>query len=88
MAASDKSRLYRNPNETYQANIIVCAVLTWVIGAGFVGVRFYTRCRLLHNGLGAEDWTILAALVFAGATCAGMIERPYTFSSVVLLTVY
>ncbi|KAK1760163.1 hypothetical protein QBC47DRAFT_448749 [Echria macrotheca] len=67
--------LSRNPGESHQVDIIVCAVLTWVIGAVFVGLRFYTRCRLLRNVLGAEDWTILVSLVFAGATCAGMIEQ-------------
>ncbi|KAK0652592.1 hypothetical protein B0T16DRAFT_322483 [Cercophora newfieldiana] len=69
--------LVRNPAESYQTNIIVCAVLTWIIGVVFVALRFYTRKRLLRNVLGAEDWTILVALVFAGATCAGMIEPVY-----------
>jgi len=67
--------LVRNPSESYQADIIACAAITWVISAVFVGMRFYTRTTLLRNVLGAEDWTILVALVFAGATCAGMIER-------------
>jgi hypothetical protein len=71
------SQLVSNPAESYQTDIIVCAVLTWIIGVIFVGLRFYTRTRLLRNVLGAEDWTILIALVFAGATCAGMIERWY-----------
>ncbi|KAK4446619.1 hypothetical protein QBC34DRAFT_271425, partial [Podospora aff. communis PSN243] len=69
------SHLVSNPAESYQTDIIVCAVLTWIIGVIFVGLRFYTRTRLLRNVLGAEDWTILIALVFAGATCAGMIEQ-------------
>ncbi|KAK5656712.1 hypothetical protein OQA88_4259 [Cercophora sp. LCS_1] len=67
--------LVTNPSETYQVNIIVCAALTWIIGAVFVGLRFYTRRRLLRSVLVAEDWTIFIALIFAGATCAGMIEQ-------------
>ncbi|KAK4679760.1 hypothetical protein QC764_206975 [Podospora pseudoanserina] len=67
--------LTSNPDESYQVNIIACAVITWVIGATFVGLRFYTRGIILHNILGAEDWLILLALVFAAATCAGLIEQ-------------
>ncbi|KAK0666441.1 hypothetical protein QBC41DRAFT_230510 [Cercophora samala] len=69
--------LTSNPDESYQTNIIACAVVTWIIGATFVGLRFYTRGILLHNILGAEDWLILLALVFAAATCAGLIEPAY-----------
>ncbi|KAK0739394.1 hypothetical protein B0T21DRAFT_436214 [Apiosordaria backusii] len=68
-------KLTSNPDESYQANIIACAAITWIIGATFVGLRFYTRGILLQNVLGAEDWFILLALVFAAATCAGMIEH-------------
>ncbi|KAK4201993.1 hypothetical protein QBC40DRAFT_252502 [Triangularia verruculosa] len=67
--------LTSNPDESYRTNIIACAVITWIIGAVFVGLRFYTRGMLLQNVLGAEDWFILLALVFAAATCAGMIEQ-------------
>ncbi|KAK0727766.1 hypothetical protein B0T26DRAFT_766369 [Lasiosphaeria miniovina] len=69
--------LVSNPAESYQANIIACAAITWAIGAIFVALRFYTRGRILHNVLGAEDWFILVALVFSGATSAGMIEPVY-----------
>ena len=69
--------LVSNPRETYQVNIIVCAAITWGIGASFVGLRFYTRGYLLQNVLGTEDWFILGALVFSGATSAGMIERKW-----------
>ncbi|KAK4176027.1 hypothetical protein QBC36DRAFT_387776 [Triangularia setosa] len=69
------TKLISNPDESYQANIIACAAITWIIGATFVGLRFYTRKVLLQNVLGAEDWFILLALVFAAATCAGMIEQ-------------
>lgn len=68
-------KLVSDPSKSYQANIIACAIITWAIGAIFVALRFYTRGCLLHNVLGAEDWLILVALIFSGATCAGMIER-------------
>ena len=72
--------LISNPGESYQANIIACAVVTWILGATFVALRFYTRGRLLQNVLGAEDWFILVALAFSGATCAGMVERQFVLS--------
>lgn len=68
-------RPFSNPSETLQANIIACSVVTWVIAAVFVGLRFYARGRLLGNVIATEDWLILVALVFSGATSAGMIER-------------
>ncbi|KAK3377577.1 hypothetical protein B0H63DRAFT_435777 [Podospora didyma] len=74
MSAPGVPTLISNPRESYQVNIIACASITWFLGATFVALRFYTRGRLLHN-LGAEDWFILVALVFSGATCAGMIEQ-------------
>jgi hypothetical protein len=61
-------------NVSYQANVVACAVLTWVGAAVFVGARFYTRRVLLHV-LGWEDWAILLSLVFAAICSAGMIER-------------
>lgn len=66
--------LVSNPGETYQPEIIACAVVTWVIAAVFVALRFYTRGYLLHNAIGVEDWLIVVALVFSAATCAAMIE--------------
>ncbi|KAM7216432.1 hypothetical protein V8F06_008145 [Rhypophila decipiens] len=67
--------LISNPDQSRQIDIIVCAAITWAIGASFVALRFYTRGYLLHNVLGMEDWFILVALVFSGATSAGMIEQ-------------
>lgn len=69
------SQLVSNPKESRQIDIIVCAAITWSIGAIFVSLRFYTRGYILQNVLGMEDWFILVALVFSGATSAGMIER-------------
>ncbi len=67
--------LISNPSESHQTDIIVSAVVCWVIGAGFVGLRFYARGVLLHNAIGVEDWLIVVALVFSAATSAGAIER-------------
>ncbi|KAK3325949.1 hypothetical protein B0H66DRAFT_580695 [Apodospora peruviana] len=77
MSTPGRPHLISNPSESYQVNIIVCAALTWVVGAVFVALRFYTRGYLLQNVLGTEDWFILVALVFSGATSAGMIEPIY-----------
>lgn len=74
--------LISNPSETLQANIIASAVITWLIGAVFVGLRFYARGRLLDNVIGVEDWLMVVALVFSGATSAGFIERELLCSDV------
>lgn len=57
-----------------QADIVACAVITWLIALGFVVVRFYTRGRL-NNVLGASDWCIIPALVFAAGVMASSLER-------------
>jgi hypothetical protein len=64
-----------DPSDNHQADIISSAVITWLIGAIFVGLRFYARGWLLKNALGVEDWLIAVALVFSAATSAGKIER-------------
>ncbi|OIW30360.1 hypothetical protein CONLIGDRAFT_366305 [Coniochaeta ligniaria NRRL 30616] len=66
--------LISNPDDNYQANIIVCAVLTCIIAALFVGLRFYTR-RFLVRILGWEDWVILVSLFFSLLNSAGAIEQ-------------
>ncbi|KAH8908344.1 hypothetical protein BR93DRAFT_944032 [Coniochaeta sp. PMI_546] len=66
--------LISNPHDNYQANIIVCAALTWIVAASFVGLRFYTR-RWLVRILGWEDWVILASLFFSALNSAGTIEQ-------------
>jgi hypothetical protein len=63
-----------NPDDNYQANIIVCAVLTWIIAAAFVALRFFTR-RWLVRILGWEDWAILASLFFSALNSAGTVEQ-------------
>jgi hypothetical protein len=69
--------LISNPSQTFQADIIACAVITWVISAIFVALRFYARGCLLGNVIGVEDWLMVVALVFSGATSAGFIERSF-----------
>ncbi|KAK0636409.1 hypothetical protein B0T17DRAFT_482492 [Bombardia bombarda] len=75
MTAFEMPPLISNPNESYQVNIIACASITWLIAAIFVVMRFYTRGYLLKNVLGTEDWLILLAIGFSGATSAGLIEQ-------------
>nr|CDP22942.1 Putative protein of unknown function [Podospora anserina S mat+] len=57
-----------------QADIVACAVITWLIALGFVVVRFYTRGKL-NNVLGASDWCIIPALVFAAGVMASSLEQ-------------
>lgn len=52
------------PERSYSVDIIVCSVITSVIGTAFVGLRFYTRA-VLRRVLGLEDWLILIAQVRA-----------------------
>ena len=49
-----------------QPDIIACAVITFLIAATFVVLRFYTR-GWVNRVLGASDWCILPALV--GDSC-------------------
>lgn len=51
-----------NPGRRLQADIVVCAVITFLIASTFVALRFYTRGYVNHV-LGASDWCILPALV-------------------------
>ncbi|KAK3901213.1 hypothetical protein C8A05DRAFT_35109 [Staphylotrichum tortipilum] len=67
--------LVSRPEESHQAGLIAASAVTWAIGAFFVALRFYARGCLLRNAIGVEDWLIIVALVFSGATCAGMIEQ-------------
>ncbi|KAK3938455.1 hypothetical protein QBC46DRAFT_390162 [Diplogelasinospora grovesii] len=62
------------PHDSLQANIIASSVVCFVISAVFVALRFYTRGKIIRV-LGPTDWCILAALIFAAATTAGVIEQ-------------
>ncbi|PKS10096.1 hypothetical protein jhhlp_001846 [Lomentospora prolificans] len=53
------------PERSYSVDIIVCSIITAVIGSIFVGLRFYARGVLMHV-LGLEDWLILIAQAVLG----------------------
>jgi hypothetical protein len=50
-----------NPGRSLQVDIAVCTVITFLIGLGFVIIRFYTRW--VNRVLCHSDWCILLALV-------------------------
>ncbi|KAK4202968.1 hypothetical protein QBC40DRAFT_195205 [Triangularia verruculosa] len=62
------------PHDSLVVNIIASASICWFIAALFVALRFYTR-GVLIKVIGGSDWSILVALIFAGATCGGVIEQ-------------
>ncbi|KAK4173306.1 hypothetical protein QBC36DRAFT_59647 [Triangularia setosa] len=62
------------PHDSLVVNIIVSASICWFIAALFVALRLYTR-GVLIKVIGGSDWSILVALIFAGATCGGVIEQ-------------
>lgn len=70
-ATVDVSKL---PHDNIQPNIIACAVVTWVIAAVFVALRFYTR-GLIIRVLGWTDWCIFLALVCSAGVTASSIEQ-------------
>ncbi|KAK0669072.1 hypothetical protein QBC41DRAFT_112500 [Cercophora samala] len=61
-------------HDSLVVNIIASASICWFIAALFVALRFYTR-GVLIKVIGGSDWSILVALIFAGATCGGVIEQ-------------
>ncbi|GJC87770.1 hypothetical protein ColLi_10608 [Colletotrichum liriopes] len=56
------------------ASVVPIAVISAAVATAFVCMRFYTRARILRC-VEWEDWTILASLVFATGTSAGMIAQ-------------
>ncbi|KAH6853178.1 hypothetical protein B0I37DRAFT_317173 [Chaetomium sp. MPI-CAGE-AT-0009] len=62
------------PHDSLKLNIIISSTICWFIAAFFVGLRFYTRGVIIRV-LGPSDWSVLLALIFAGATCGGVIEQ-------------
>ncbi|KAK3986059.1 hypothetical protein QBC44DRAFT_352606 [Cladorrhinum sp. PSN332] len=62
------------PHDSLKINIIVSAAVCWFIALFFVIIRFYTRGVVIRV-LGGSDWSILVALIFAGATCGAVIEQ-------------
>jgi hypothetical protein len=69
-----------NPGRSLQADIVVCAVLTFLIASAFVALRFYTR-GYVNRVLGASDWCILPALVGTFATVSFKGPARLTFPS-------
>ncbi|KAL2154551.1 hypothetical protein VTH82DRAFT_3227 [Thermothelomyces myriococcoides] len=63
-----------NAGRSLQPDIIACSVITFVIAATFVVLRFYTR-GWLNNVLGPSDWCILPALLCAAGVTASALER-------------
>ncbi|KAK4129796.1 hypothetical protein N657DRAFT_653079 [Parathielavia appendiculata] len=62
------------PHDSLKNNIIISSAVCWAIAAFFVGLRLYTRGRIIRV-FGASDWSILLALIFAGVTCGEVIEQ-------------
>jgi hypothetical protein len=54
--------------------IVACAVITVTAAAGFVALRFHTRWKIVKM-VGAEDWFILASLLFSIGTSIGLCIR-------------
>lgn len=51
------------------SSVIAAAVVVFAITAAVVALRFYTRVKIVRV-LGAEDWTILVALIFSAGVSA------------------
>ncbi|KAK3372287.1 hypothetical protein B0H63DRAFT_527138 [Podospora didyma] len=49
-------------------NIVTATWISWVLALFSVGLRFYTRTRLMHV-LGASDWVLAGSLVAALGLC-------------------
>ncbi|KAH6633884.1 hypothetical protein B0J18DRAFT_470636 [Chaetomium sp. MPI-SDFR-AT-0129] len=62
------------PHDSLKVNIIVSTTICWFIAAFFVALRVYTRGFILRV-FGPSDWSILLALLFAGATGGAVIEQ-------------
>ncbi|KAJ0115434.1 hypothetical protein J7T55_012714 [Diaporthe amygdali] len=62
------------PHDSFVPNVIVCAVVTWVIAAIFVALRFYTRTRII-SVIGWSDWFIFASWFFSCGVTASAIEQ-------------
>lgn len=50
------------PHDSRRDDVVACAVVCFAIAALFVGLRFYTRTKIVKV-LAASDWFLLAALV-------------------------
>ncbi len=61
-------------DETNGGSLVAATVTTVTVAAIFVGLRFYTRMRIVHT-LGPSDWAILLALVFSIGNTACTLHR-------------
>lgn len=62
------------PHDSLVPNIIICAVVTWLIAAVFVALRFYTRTMIL-SVIGWSDWFIFISWVCSFGVTASAIEQ-------------
>lgn len=63
-------------DETNGAGLVATTVIMVTLASAFVGLRFYTRIKIVR-ALGASDWTILLALLFSiGSTACTLYGTP------------
>ena len=65
-------------DETNGGSLVAATVTTVTIAAIFVGLRFYTRIRIVRM-LGPSDWAILLALIFSIGNTACTLHRTLLF---------
>ncbi|CAI4213872.1 unnamed protein product [Parascedosporium putredinis] len=69
------------PHNSLKGSIIACAVVCWVIAVAFVGLRFYTRTRVVRV-LSLPDWLILGGVFVSALQSAAFIaEAQYGLGS-------
>ena len=61
-------------DETNGGSLVAATVTTVTIAAILVGLRFYTRIRIVRM-LGPSDWAILLALIFSIGNTACTLHR-------------
>ena len=61
-------------DETNGGSLVAATVTTVTIAAIFVGLRFYTRIRIVRT-LGPSDWAIFLALIFSIGNTACTLHR-------------
>ncbi len=66
-------------DETNGGQLVAATVTTVTIAAIFVGLRFYTRIRIVRT-LGPSDYAILLALIFSIGNTACTLHRTLCFS--------
>ena len=76
-----RGNIMDNPgeNETQAPQLVASATLLWVLAASLVGLRSYIRTKIVKV-FGAEDWTLLTALVFSLAHSICLVIRQFSLS--------